>query len=336
MLPRPARRRRRRRPICKPRTSSLHAELALDYFGLRSADTQKQLIDDLVKAYEDALQLIERRAKGGIAPDSDVAEARTQLYTARVQATDIAVQRTRYEHAIAALIGKPPASFSLPPAPVALRQPVIPVGVPSELLQRRPDIAAAERRTAEANERIGIARAAYYPSLVLFAVPGFEGTSITNWLGWPSLFWAAGSSMSQTLFDGGRRDASSQAVLAAYDATVANYRQTVLAAFQEVEDDLAALRILEVEAQQQRDAVNSAKDLLDLSTKRYVGGRDTYLQVITAQTIALTNERYEADILRRRMEASVLLIKALGGGWEASDLPTVAKLKDPDRPDSSN
>ena len=142
--------------------------------------------------------------------------------------------------------------------------------------------------------------------------------------------------MSQTLFDGGRRDASSQAVLAAYDATVANYRQTVLAAFQEVEDNLAALRILEVEAQQQRDAVDSAKDSLDLSTKRYVGGRDTYLQVITAQTIALTNERYEADILRRRMEASVLLIKALGGGWEASDLPTVAKLKDPDRPDSSN
>jgi NodT family efflux transporter outer membrane factor (OMF) lipoprotein len=311
---------------------SLHAELALDYFGLRSTDTQKQLIDDSVKAYEDALRLTEHRAQGGIAPDSDVAEARTQLYTARVQATDIAVQRARYEHAIAVLSGQPPAAFSLPPAPAGLHVPAVPVGVPSELLQRRPDIAAAERRTAAANEGIGIARAAYYPSVVLYAVPGFEGTSITNWLNWPSLFWAAGLSMSQALFDGGRRDASSQAALAAYDATVANYRQTVLSAFQEVEDNLAALRVLELEAQQQHDAVDSARDSLDLSTKRYVGGRDTYLQVITAQTIALTNERYEADILRRRMEASVLLIKAIGGGWTVSELPALEGVKGGDAP----
>jgi NodT family efflux transporter outer membrane factor (OMF) lipoprotein len=306
---------------------SLHAELALDYYNLRSADAQKRLLDDSVKAYTEALQLTQNRVSGGAAAESDVAEAKTQLDTTRVQATDVTIQRAQYEHAIAVLVGKPPGSFSLPPAPLAPALPVVPAGIPSELLQRRPDIAAAERRVAEANEQIGIARAAYYPSLLLNASAGFEGSTVAQWFDWPSLFWAVGLSMGETLFDGGRRNASSAATLAAYDATVANYRQTTLSAFQEVEDNLAALRILEQEAQQQQEAVASAQNSLRLSTNRYVGGRDTYLQVITAQTFSLQNERNQTDILRRRMEASVLLIKALGGGWDASELPTVDDLK---------
>jgi NodT family efflux transporter outer membrane factor (OMF) lipoprotein len=315
---------------------SLHAELALDYFDLRSADAQKQLLDDTVRAYAEALQLAENRASGGAAPESDVAEAQTQLDITRVAATDIGVERAQYEHAIAVLIGKPPAAFALSPAPLALTPPAIGVGIPSELLQRRPDIAAAERRVAEANERIGIAEAAYYPSLVFNPTTGFQGTTISNWFEWSSLFWAVGGSMSETLFDGGRRKATSQATLAAYDATVANYRGTTLAAFQEVEDNLAALRILEQEARQQDEAVASAKNSERLSTDRYVGGRDTYLQVITTQTLTLTNERNEADILRRRMEASVLLVKAVGGGWSASDLPTLDVLKKSDRSSARN
>jgi NodT family efflux transporter outer membrane factor (OMF) lipoprotein len=306
---------------------SLHAELAIDYFNLRSADSQKKLLDDSVKAFADALQLTTNRANGGAAPDSDVAQAKTQLDTTRVQATDITVQRAQFEHAIAVLTGKSPSSFSLPPAPLALKQPSIPVGLPSELLQRRPDIAAAERRVAEANEQIGIATAAYYPSLLLSPAVGFEGHGITNWLDWPSLLWSVGFTMSETIFDGGRRDSLTDAARASYDANVANYRQVTLNAFQQVEDDLAALRILQQEAQQQDEAVASAQNSLQLFTNRYVGGRDTYLQVITAQTIALTNERNQTEILRRRMEASVQLVKALGGGWNAGTLPSLKDLE---------
>jgi NodT family efflux transporter outer membrane factor (OMF) lipoprotein len=306
---------------------TIHAELAIDYFGLCSADSQKKLLDDSVKAYADALLLTQNRVAGGAAPESDAAQAKTQLDTIRVQATDIAVQRAQYEHALAVLIGKPPAAFSLPAAPLSLRQPSIPVGVPSELLERRPDIASAERHVAQANEQIGIARAAYYPSLSLGSQAGFEGYSISNWFTWPSLFWAVGLSMAETLYDGGRRNASSEAALAAYDAAVADYRQTTLTAFQQVEDNLAALAILDREARQQDEAVESAKRSLELATNRYVGGRDTYLEVITAQTLALMNERNQEDLLRRQLEASVLLIKALGGGWTISDLPTVADFE---------
>lgn len=306
---------------------SLHAELAIDYFDLRSADSQKKLLDDSVAAFADALQLTVNRANGGAAPDSDVAQAKTQLDTTRVQATDITVQRAQYEHAIAVLTGQSPSSFSLAPAPLALRQPSIPVGLPSDLLQRRPDIAAAERRVAEANEQIGIATAAYYPSLLLSPVVGFEGHSAADWFNWPSLLWSVGFSMSETIFDGGRRDALSDTARASYDAYVANYRQVTLNAFQQVEDDLAILRILQQEAQQQDEAVASAQNSLRLFTNRYVGGRDTYLQVITAQTIALGNERNQTELLRRRMEASVLLIKALGGGWDAGTLPSLKGLE---------
>jgi NodT family efflux transporter outer membrane factor (OMF) lipoprotein len=314
---------------------SLHAEMALDYINLRSADSQKQLLDDSVKAYADALKLTENRAAGGAAPESDVAQAQTQLNMTQVQATDIAVQRAQYEHAIAVLTGQPPAAFHLAPTALTLHLPIVPVGLPSELLQRRPDIAAAERRVAAANEQIGIAQAAYYPSLVLSASSGFEGTSAINWFDWPSLFWAVGLSVGQTLFDGGRRAAASEAARAAYDATVANYRQTALSAFQAVEDNLSVLRILALEAQQQDEAVASAKNSLQLFNNRYLGGRDTYLQVVTAQTITLSNQRNQTEIRRRQMEAGVLLIKALGGGWTASDLPDLAVLRkadDPDRP----
>ncbi len=302
-------------------TLSIQAELAYDYFELRSADAQKQLLDDTVEAYARALHLTVNRFEGGAAPKSDVAQAQTQFATARAQDTDVGVARAQYEHAIATLLGDPPAAFNLPPDPLDRLPPVIPVGLPSQLLERRPDIAAAERRAAEANEQIGIARAAFFPTVTLGGGAGLEGSSILNWLIWPSRFWAVGPSFAQTLFDAGRRHATSDATLAGYDAAVASYREATLTAFQQVEDNLAALRILEGEDVQQREAVAAAEESLELFTNRYQGGVDNYLQVITAQTTALENQRNEIDIQRRRMDASVLLIKALGGGWNASSLP---------------
>ena len=301
---------------------SLHAELAMDYFGLRVDDAQTRLLDDTVKAYESALQLTKDRFEGGVSPQSDVSQAQTQLDQARVQRTDIEVQRTQYEHAIAVLIGKPPAALTL--QPVNSQEPALPQVpglVPATLLERRPDIAGDERRMASANEQIGIAQAAFYPTLSISASGGFEGTSALNWFTWPSRFWAVGPSLSETVFDGGRRRANKNITVAQYDMTVANYRQTVLTAFQQVEDDLAALRVLEHEAQQQQQATASAKQSLDLFQTRYEGGVDTYLQVVTWQTAALNNERNDLDIMQRRLDASVLLIKALGGGWDTSKLP---------------
>jgi NodT family efflux transporter outer membrane factor (OMF) lipoprotein len=303
---------------------SLHSELAIDYFGLRAADAQEKLLDDTVKAYESAVQLTQDRFEGGAAPQSDLAEARTQLDQARVQRTDIEVERTQFEHAIAVLIGKPPAELTLPPLPLVQASqviPDIPGAMPAALLERRPDIAADERRMASANEQIGIAQAAFYPTLSLSAIAGFQGTSAANWFNWPSRFWAVGPGLSQTLFDAGRRRATKNITVDQYDATVANYRQTVLTAFQQVEDNLAALRVLEKEARQQREATASAEQSLDLFQTRYEGGVDTYLQVVTWQTAALNNQRNDLDILQRRMDASVLLIKALGGGWDTSQIP---------------
>lgn len=300
---------------------SLEAELAMDYFELRAADAQKQLLDETVVAFEAALRLTTNRFEGGAAPKSDVAQAQTQLDTTRAQATDIAVQRAQFEHAIATLIGTPPAAFDLPARPLNTPPPGVPAGLPSELLERRPDIASAERRVAEANEQIGIAKAAYFPTFILNASVGFEGSSFGNLLNASSLLWSVGASITQTIFDAGRRRATSDAARANYDATVANYRQTTLSAFQQVEDNLAALHILEQEAQEQRRAVDSAQLSLQLFTNRYRGGVDNYLQVITAQTATLTNQRAEIDILRRRMDASVLLVKAIGGGWDVAQLP---------------
>jgi NodT family efflux transporter outer membrane factor (OMF) lipoprotein len=303
---------------------SLHAELAIDYMEVRSADAQIQLLRDTVKAYTDAVNLTKDRFEGGASPLSDLTQARTQLDSARVLETDISVTRAQYEHAIAILIGVPPAQFSLPPTPLNLqppKMPDIPGTLPSELLERRPDIASSERQMAAANEQIGIAQAAFYPTLSLSAVAGLQGTSALNWFTWPSRFWAVGPTFSETLFDAGRRRAVRSVASANYDGTVASYRQTTLTAFQQVEDNLAALRILETEAQQQHESTDSATQSLDLSQIRYEGGADTYLQVITWQTAALNNERNDIDIMRRRMEASVVLIKALGGGWSTGELP---------------
>ena len=305
---------------------SLQAELAFDYFEIRSADAEKKLLDDTVQAYSKALKLTENRFEGGAAPKSDVAQARTQLEDARVLDTDITVQRAEFEHAIAILIGKPPASFRLPPSPIDLHTPAIPAipeVLPSELLQRRPDIAASERRVGAANEQIGIAQAAYYPTLNLSGLAGFQGTSALNWLTWPSRFWAVGPTFSETIFDAGRRGAIKESAIAAYDASVANYRQTTLAAFQQVEDNLAVLRILAGESQQQQTATAAAEESLRLFENRYAGGVDTYLQVVTSQTTALSNERNDIDIRRRQLDASVLLIKAVGGDWNVAKLPKV-------------
>lgn len=303
---------------------SLHAELAIDYFSMRSLDGQKKLLDETVKAYQDALQLTQDRYNGGAAPLSDVAQARTQLQSAQVQNTDLEIQRAEFEHAIAILIGKPPADLNIGPTPVTVEQPVlpgIPGALPSQLLERRPDIAAAERRMEAANEQIGIAQAAFYPTLSLSAVAGFTGTSVLNWFNWPSRFFAVGPVLSEAVYDHGRRRATSEIALAHYDAIVASYRQTSLTAFQQVENGLAALRVLEVEAQRQHSATESAQQSLELFKTRYEGGVDSYLQVITWQTAALQNERNDIDITRRRLEASVLLIKALGGGWDVQQLP---------------
>ncbi|MGC1870719.1 MAG: efflux transporter outer membrane subunit [Acidobacteriaceae bacterium] len=303
---------------------SLHAELAIDYFDLRSDDAQRRLLADTVTAYQSALQLTEDRYNGGASPLSDVTQARTQLQAAQVQETDVAIQRAMYDHAIAVLIGKPPAMFTLPPDPISVDSaaiPAIPGMLPSQLLERRPDIASAERNMAAANEQIGIARTAYYPTLSLSAVAGFAGTSALNWFSWPSSFFAVGPTMSQTLFDHGRRRAVSDIAVDQYDATVAFYRQTTLTAFQQVEDNLNALHNLEIEARQQRAATASAQQSLDLFNTRYEGGVDTYLQVITWQTALLQNQRNDIYIVQRRFEASVLLVKALGGGWDTSQLP---------------
>jgi NodT family efflux transporter outer membrane factor (OMF) lipoprotein len=297
---------------------SLHAELAIDYFELRSADAQEKLLDETITAYTRALQLTQDRYEGGAAPKSDVTQARTQLDTARVQRTDVEVERAQFEHAIAILTGKPPSELSLPPTPVTAQPPAmpdIPGAVPSQLLERRPDIAAEERRMASANEQIGIAQAAFYPTINLGALGGFTGGSLLGWFAWPNRMWAVGPTLTETLYDGGRRRANSAIAIANYDAAVANYRQTALTAFQQVEDNLAALRVLEIESQQQRQATASAQESLSLFQTRYEGGVDTYLQVVTWQTAALINERADIDLMRRRLDASVLLIKALGGGW---------------------
>jgi NodT family efflux transporter outer membrane factor (OMF) lipoprotein len=311
---------------------SLHAELASDYFQLRALDAEEQLLNSTVAAYEKALELTRNRYSGGIASQVDVAQAETQLETTRAQAIDLGVQRAQFEHAIAVLIGQPASTFSLPIVPLASMPPRVPVGLPSELLERRPDVAGNERRMAAANAQIGIARAAYFPTIALGATGGFESTSITTWFNGPSGFITAGASAIGTIFDAGRRRAVTDEARAAYDQSVANYRQTVLGAFQEVEDNLAALRLLEDEAKTQDAAVASAQRSLSLSTNRYKGGVTTYLEVITAQSIALTDQRVAVEIAGRRMTASVTLIKALGGGWTASNLPIVQRDSRPNSP----
>ncbi|HVN77474.1 MAG TPA: efflux transporter outer membrane subunit [Terriglobia bacterium] len=306
---------------------SIQSELATDYFQLRAFDSERQLLDSTVTAYTKALELTTNRYKGGVASKVEVAQAETQLETTRAEAIDVGVQRAQLEHAIALLVGAPASTFSIPPQPLTVSPPKIPAGLPSELLERRPDIAAAERRVAAANAQIGIAKAAYYPVLSIAASVGFETTQISNWFSWPSHLWAVGPALAQTLFDAGRRRAVSDQAQAAYDATVGTYRQSVLTAFQEVEDNLAALRILGEEAGVQDSAVKASERSLELSMNRYKGGVVSYLEVTTAQSAALTNERTAVDILGREMVASVLLVKALGGGWDASSLPSTQEIE---------
>jgi NodT family efflux transporter outer membrane factor (OMF) lipoprotein len=300
---------------------SMHAQLALDYFQARTLDAEEQLLNSTVTQYEQALQLIENRFAGGLASDLEVEQARTQLETTRAQAVDVGVARAQYEHAVAVLIGKPPASFRLAPLPLTAPPPPIPVGLPSDLLERRPDIAAAERLMASANAQIGVAKAAYYPLVNLAAAGGFESGSIITLLSGPSILWSAGPSALLTVLDFGRRRAASDQAIAAYDQTVANYRQTVLTGFQQVEDNVAALRILEHEAQVQNTAVTAAEKYLALANTRYTGGVTSYLEVTTAQSAALSDEVTAVNILGRRMVDAVTLVQALGGGWDRSALP---------------
>jgi len=299
---------------------SIHAELAVNYFVLHGLDAQKQLLELTISAFEKALELTTNRYNQGVASRLEILQALTQLETTRAQAIEVGVQRAQFEHAIAILLGKPPAEFSIPPAPIGIQLPAIPVGLPSELLERRPDIAGAERRVATANEQIGIAQAAFYPTVTLRSTVGLESSSLTNLFSWPSAFWSFGSSLLQTVFDAGRRKAVTAQAQAAYDATVATYRQTVLIAFQGVEDNLSTLRILEQEAEQQEKAVQAAEAALVLAINRYKGGITTYLEVVVAQSAALTAERIALDLSTRRMTASVLLVKALGGGWGAASM----------------
>jgi NodT family efflux transporter outer membrane factor (OMF) lipoprotein len=300
---------------------SVRSELALDYFELRGLDLQKQLLDNTVTSFESYLDLTKTRFKGGVATDSDVALAETQLESTRAQDIDVGVARAQFEHAIAVLIGEPASSFSLAQAPLNLALPQIPAGMPSELLERRPDIAGMERRADAANAQIGIAIAAYYPNITLSGSGGFESKNPGTWIQGPSSLWALGASASELLFDAGRRHAVTEEARDNYEVTVANYRQNVLTAFQEVEDNLAALRILDQESGTQAAAVAAAERSLKISTARYKQGLDDYLLVLTAQTVLLTNQRTQADITTRQFAANVQLIKALGGGWDTTQLP---------------
>jgi NodT family efflux transporter outer membrane factor (OMF) lipoprotein len=300
---------------------SMHTQLALDYFQARTLDAEQQLLNSTVSQYEQALQLIETRYAGGLASDLEVEQARTQLETTRAEAIDVGVARAQNEHAVAVLIGKPPAEFSLAALPLTAPPPPIPAGLPSELLERRPDIAAAERHMASANAQIGVAKAAYYPTISLGGAGGFESGVITTLLSGPSALWSVGGSAIAPIFDGGRRRANVDQATAAYDQTVANYRQTVLTGFQQVEDNVAALRVLEHEAQVQNTAVVAAQKYVALANTRYTGGVTSYLEVTTAQSAALSDEVTAVNILGRRMVNAVLLVQALGGGWDSSILP---------------
>jgi NodT family efflux transporter outer membrane factor (OMF) lipoprotein len=300
---------------------SLRSELAMDYFELRGLDTQKQLLDDTIQEYQRFLELTISRFHGGVATDGDVAQAQTQLDQTIAQDIDIGVARAQFEHAIATLTGQPASTFSLAPAPLTLTLPTVPVGVPSEMLERRPDVAGAERRAAAANEQIGIAIAAYYPQVSLGGTGGFESSRPGNLFQGPSSLWSLGGSATELLFDAGRRHALTVEARAGYDAEVANYRETVLQSFQDVEDQLAALSILNEEAAAQQKTVADAERSLSIFTNQYKGGLVIYLQVITAQTVELANRRTAADITTRQFAASVQLVKALGGGWDTSQLP---------------
>jgi NodT family efflux transporter outer membrane factor (OMF) lipoprotein len=304
----------------------MQAELAVDFYQLRAQDALKQLFDATVSAYRESLEITQVQFRAGIASDETVAQAETQLETTEAQDTNLGILRAQSLHAIALLVGQPASGFSLPAASLTLTPPEIPVGVPSALLERRPDVAAAERRVAQANAQVGVASAAFFPTVMLSASGGFEATSLASWLAWPSRFWSVGPALAETLFDAGLRRATVQQYQAAFAASVASYRQTVLTAFEQVENNLVALRLLSEELAQQEAAAASADRSLRLATARYRAGIDPYLNVITAQTILLTNQQAAVNLRAQQMTTSVQLIEALGGGWEASRLPSPTDL----------
>ena len=298
---------------------SARASLAQAYFSLRAADSTRKLLEDTVAAYQKSLELTDNRYKAGVAARVDVVQAEVQLKSAQAQLIDVGVDRAQFEHAIAILVGEPPANFSLAPAPLTPTMPSIPVGMPSTLLERRPDVAAAERNAASANAKIGVAKAAMFPSLTLSGTVGYRSSTLADLFSAPSRLWSLGAAAAAPLFDAGLRSAQTDQAIAVYDEEVATYRQTVLTAFQEVEDNLAALRILDEEARVQEEVVAGARRALELTLNQYQAGVVSYLNVITAQATLLSNERAAASILSRRLTASVALVKALGGGWNVAE-----------------
>ncbi len=302
------------------------AELAVDYFQLRGQDDLKVLLDATVKAYAESLDLTKALYETGIDSDEAVAQAETQLEATQALATNLGILRAQYEHAIALLVGKPASSFSLSFEALKTPPPAIPFGVPSQLLERRPDVAANERLMAQANAQIGVAVAAYYPTVTLSASFGLESTKASSWFTWPSRIWSVGPSIAETIYDGGLRRATVEQYRAQYDETVANYRNTVLTAFQQVEDNLSGLRILSKEIQEQDTAVVSAERSLKLATDRYRLGIDPYLNVITAETALFSNQQTAVTLRIAQIVDSVQLVEALGGGWDASTLPTPQQI----------
>lgn len=305
---------------------SMQAEVAVDYFQLRSQDSLKELLDTTVQAYQESLRLTQVLYQTGIDNDEPVAQAETLLEQTEAQDTNVGILRSQYEHAIAMLVGQPASTFSIPVEPLKVAPPPIPIGVPSQLLERRPDVAADERLMAQANAQIGVARAAYFPTLTLSASGGFESTAASTWFSWPSVLWAIGASASETIFDAGLRRATVQQYRSMYDETVANYRQTVLTAFQQVEDNLSSLRILSKEIQEQQVAINSAQRFLTDANNRWKLGLDPYLDVITAETALLSNQQTMVNLRMQQITASVQLVEALGGGWDKTQLPATAAL----------
>ena len=305
---------------------SAQSDLATDYYELRAQDALKQLLDSTVSAYREALELNRNLYTSGIGSDEAVAQAEAQWKATQAQDTNLGVLRAQYEHAIALLTGQPASTFALSADILKATPPSIPLGVPSELLERRPDIAAAERAVAQANAQIGIAKTAFFPAIILGATAGLQSVSFVNWLTWPSRVWSVGPTLAQTIFDGGLRKATVQQFQATYDQTVANYRQTVLAAFQQVEDNLAALRILSEVIEQQDSAIESARRSLQEADVRYKAGLDPYLNVIAAQTVLLNDQQAAVNFRMQHMVASVQLFKALGGKWDSSQIPTAKQL----------
>ena len=303
-----------------------HADLAADYFQLRGVEAQKTLLDETIIAWRRYLDLTRGLLQSGLATDEAVAASESQLAAAQAQDTNLGIARADYEHAIATLLGESPSTFVLPAATMDGALPVIPASVPSELLERRPDIAMAERNMAQANAQIGIASTAYFPSVLLSVTGGFESLSFKDWFTWPSRFWSLGASAAETVFDGGLRKATVAQYQALYDEQVANYRQIALTAFQQVEDNLAALRILSQDVQQQNAAVESARRYVSHATARNTAGLDPYLNVLTAQVNLLAYQQNYVTFQTQQKIASVQLIEALGGGWDNSQLPSVKQV----------